>query len=58
MMSSLEEGLSPGRAAKAREQFSAPIRHAEEVAALVAFLASEDSRYIRGAVFVIDGGLL
>jgi NAD(P)-dependent dehydrogenase (short-subunit alcohol dehydrogenase family) len=61
MMSSLEEGLSPGQAAKAREQFSAMIpalRYGtpEEVAALVAFLASEDARYIHGAAFVIDGG--
>jgi NAD(P)-dependent dehydrogenase (short-subunit alcohol dehydrogenase family) len=30
----------------------------EEVAALVAFLASEDARHIHRAVFVIDGGLL
>jgi NAD(P)-dependent dehydrogenase (short-subunit alcohol dehydrogenase family) len=28
----------------------------EEVAALVAFLASEGARYIHRAVFVIDGG--
>jgi NAD(P)-dependent dehydrogenase (short-subunit alcohol dehydrogenase family) len=46
---------------KAREQFSAMIpalRYGthEEVAALVAFLASEGARYIHRAVFVIDGG--
>lgn len=28
----------------------------EEVAALVAFLASDDARYLHGAVFTIDGG--
>jgi NAD(P)-dependent dehydrogenase (short-subunit alcohol dehydrogenase family) len=28
----------------------------EEVAALVAFLASDDARYIHGAVFVVDRG--
>jgi NAD(P)-dependent dehydrogenase (short-subunit alcohol dehydrogenase family) len=61
MMSSLEEGFSPGQADKAREELSAEIpalRYGtpEEVAALVAFLASEDARYIQGAVFVIDGG--
>ena len=29
----------------------------EEVAALVAFLASDEARYLHGAVFTIDGGL-
>jgi NAD(P)-dependent dehydrogenase (short-subunit alcohol dehydrogenase family) len=61
MMTSLEEGLAPGHADKMRAQFSAMIPalrygEPEEVAALVAFLASEDARYIHGAVFVLDGG--
>ena len=30
---------------------------AEEVAALVAFLASEDARFIIGSVMTVDGGL-
>jgi NAD(P)-dependent dehydrogenase (short-subunit alcohol dehydrogenase family) len=62
MMRSLEDGLAPGKADEMRAQFSAMIpagRYGtpEEVAALVAFLASEDARYLHGAVFTIDGGL-
>jgi NAD(P)-dependent dehydrogenase (short-subunit alcohol dehydrogenase family) len=61
MMRSLEEGMAPGQADDMRARFSAMIpagRYgtAEEVAALVAFLASEDARYLHGAVFTIDGG--
>jgi NAD(P)-dependent dehydrogenase (short-subunit alcohol dehydrogenase family) len=62
MMRSLEEGFAPGKAGEMRARFSAMIpagRYGspEEVAALVAFLASEDARYLHGAVFTIDGGL-
>jgi NAD(P)-dependent dehydrogenase (short-subunit alcohol dehydrogenase family) len=61
MMRSLEDGLAPGAAEEMRKKFSALIpagRYGtpEEVAALVAFLASEDARYLHGAVFTIDGG--
>jgi len=30
----------------------------EEAAALVAFLLGDDSKYITGAVYVIDGGIV
>jgi NAD(P)-dependent dehydrogenase (short-subunit alcohol dehydrogenase family) len=61
MVRSLEEGMAPGKADDMRTRFSTMIpagRYGtpEEVAALVAFLAPEDARYIHGAVFTIDGG--
>ena len=32
--------------------------HADEIAAMIAFLASPDARYATGASFVVDGGLM
>jgi NAD(P)-dependent dehydrogenase (short-subunit alcohol dehydrogenase family) len=63
MMASLENGMAPGKAREMRAQFSAMIpagRYGmpEEVAALVAFLASDDARYLHGAIFTIDGGFM
>lgn len=62
MMRSLEEGASPGHADVVQEQFEASIpmgRYAEpdEIAQLVLFLASDDSRFITGTTQVIDGGM-
>lgn len=61
MMESLEDGMEGGKGCSMRSAFEALIpagRYGtpEEVAALVAFLASEDARYINGAVMTIDGG--
>lgn len=61
MMSSLEVGLGGGDADAVHGALRGMIpagRYGtpEEVAALVAFLASEDARYINGAVMTVDGG--
>lgn len=61
MMVSLEDGLTGGKGAAARTAFEGLIplgRYGtpDEVAALVAFLASEDARYIHGSVMTLDGG--
>ena len=34
-----------------------PLRHAAEVADLCVYLLSDESRFVTGAEFVIDGGL-
>lgn len=62
MMRSLEEGFAPGAGAAVKEQFSKMIplgRYAtnEEIADLALFLASEKSKFITGAMHVIDGGM-
>jgi NAD(P)-dependent dehydrogenase (short-subunit alcohol dehydrogenase family) len=67
MMTSLEEGMAvhssvPIDAKMARAAMEAMIpagRYgtAEEVAALVAFLCSDDARFINGGLYTIDGGM-
>ncbi len=62
MMSSIEEGASPGRAAAVHDGFAAtiPMRRygtPDEVAGVVAFLASDDAAYVNGAAYAIDGGM-
>lgn len=62
MMRSLEEGFAPGAAEAAKQQLTQRIplgRYAtnEDIADLALFLASDKSKFITGAVHVIDGGM-
>lgn len=62
MMDSLEEGFSPGSGPQAREGFSKGIplgRYGtpEEIAQLALFLAGDESRFISGGVYTVDGGM-
>jgi NAD(P)-dependent dehydrogenase (short-subunit alcohol dehydrogenase family) len=61
LMQELEEGVAPGYGEVVRKQVEAAIplgryAHAAEVAQLVCFLGSDDSRYITGTTQVIAGG--
>jgi NAD(P)-dependent dehydrogenase (short-subunit alcohol dehydrogenase family) len=62
MMRSLEEGFAPGAATQAKQDISArvPLRRygsPQEVAQTMLFLASEESRYCTGGVYMVDGGM-
>lgn len=62
MMRSLEEGFAPGAGAEAKKGFEQMVplgRYAtnEEIAALALFLASDDSGFITGSMYVVDGGM-
>lgn len=62
MMRSLESGFAPGDAegAKAALEKSIPLGRygdPDEIASLVLFLASDESRFITGAQYRIDGGM-
>jgi len=62
MMASIEEGASPGAAAAVHDGFAATIpmkRYGtpDEVAGVVAFLASDDAAYVNGAAYTVDGGM-
>jgi len=62
MMSALETGLAPGEEAGVRTLLEQRIplgRYgtAEEVAAVIAFLASDDAGYVSGSIYTVDGGM-
>ena len=61
MMRSLEEQFAPGAAESVRENMRAGIplaRYAEpaDVAKLMLFLSSDDSEFLTGGVYMVDGG--
>lgn len=62
MMRSLETGFAPRQVEAAKKEMENAIplgSHAEpiEIAQLVLFLASDDSKFITGTTQVIDGGM-
>jgi NAD(P)-dependent dehydrogenase (short-subunit alcohol dehydrogenase family) len=61
MMRSIEEQLVPGHPGQAKEQFQSALPlgrygQPEEVAEVMMFLASDQSRYCTGGVYMVDGG--
>lgn len=62
MMRSIEEGIAPGSSEEVKKQFVQIIpmkRYAtnSEIAQLILFLASDESKFITGASYRIDGGM-
>ena len=62
MMRSIEEQLAPGHSGQAKEQFQSTIPlgrygHPEEVADVMLFLASDQSSFCTGGVYMVDGGV-
>jgi NAD(P)-dependent dehydrogenase (short-subunit alcohol dehydrogenase family) len=61
MMRSIEDGLAPGSGEKIKQRFeyATPLKRyaaPEEIAAMMVFLASNESSYCTGGVYPVDGG--
>ena len=62
MMRSIEEQLAPGHPGQAKEQVKSRLPlgrygQPEEVADVMLFLVSDQSRYCTGGVYMVDGGV-
>lgn len=62
MMRSLESGMAPGaeEGVKAGIEMQIPLGRygtPDEVAAVIAFLCSEDARFVSGSFYTVDGGM-
>jgi len=62
MMRSLEEGFAPGAGEAVKQMMTSQVplgRYGtpEEVAAVIAFLLSDDARYVNGSLYTVDGGM-
>lgn len=62
MMRSLEEGFMPGQPETLKQAMATQIplgRYGEpaEVAAVIAFLLSDDAHYVNGSLYTVDGGM-
>ena len=61
MMRSIEQGMNPEKPSDAKDAMAQRVpmqRYGEpsDVAALILFLASDESRFITGANYLLDGG--
>jgi len=62
MMRALETGIAPGQEAEIKAAFEQRLPlgrygQPEEVAAVIAFLCSDDASYVTGSFYTVDGGM-